>query len=236
MSICDSGGATAITEQAETIGNVEEKRSEPAAAAAYRAIERLIVTLRLTPGASVSEAEIMQQVELGRTPVREALQRLAWEGFVTIRPRAGISIAALNPSDWIKVIDARRGVETVLASSAARYLTRETATQFHKCSLEMSRAAITGDVLAFLDADRLFDEALSAAAENEFAARLAAPLQTHSRRFWFRYQSEDGLPAATEAHLGIVGAIVNCDEEEAARKVGDLLDLLRSHAVAVATR
>ncbi|MEX0346603.1 MAG: GntR family transcriptional regulator [Rhizobiaceae bacterium] len=236
MSICVSGGASEISERAETIGNAEERRSEPAAATAYRAVERLIVTLSLPPGASVSEAEIMQRVELGRTPVREALQRLAWEGFVTIRPRAGISVAALNPSDWIKVIDARRGIETVLARSAARYLTAETAKQFHNVSLQMSRAALTGDVMAFLDADRAFDEALSAAADNEFAARLAAPLQTHSRRFWFRYQSDDGLTAATEAHLGIVGAIVNGDEEGAARKAGDLMDLLRSNAVAVATR
>ncbi len=225
-----------ISDRIEIVTQTEEKRPEPAAVAAYRAIERLIVTLSLQPGASVSEAEIMQQVELGRTPVREAVQRLAWEGFVTIRPRAGIYVAALNPSDWIKVIDARRGIETVLARSAARHLTGESAKQFHNVSLKMSRAALTGDVMAFLDADRAFDEALSAAADNVFAARLAAPLQTHSRRFWFRYQSEDGLSAATEAHLGIVGAIVNRDEEEAVRKAGDLMDLLRSNAVAVATR
>ena len=213
-----------------------DRRSEPAAAAAYRAIERMIVTLDLAPAANVSEADIMRRVRLGRTPVREALQRLAWEGFVDVRPRAGITVTPLNPSDWIKVIDARRGVEIVLARLAARYMTRDIASRFRDVSLAMRKAAIMGDVMAFLDADRRFDETLAAAADNAFAARLAAPLQTHSRRFWFRYQSERGLAAATEAHLAALAAMIDGDEEGAALKAGDLMALLRTYAAAVATR
>lgn len=213
-----------------------DRRSEPAAAAAYRAIERMIVTLDLAPAANVSEADIMRRVRLGRTPVREALQRLAWEGFVDVRPRAGIIVTPLNPSDWIKVIDARRGVEIVLARLAARYLTRDIASRFRDVSLAMRKAAIMGDVMAFLDADRRFDKTLAAAADNAFAARLAAPLQTHSRRFWFRYQSERGLAAATEAHLAALAAMIDGDEEGAALKTGDLMALLRTYAAVVATR
>ena len=52
---------------------------------------------------------------------------------------------------------------------------------------------IAGNVIAFLIADKTFDAAIGQAAENPFAARLASPLQTHSRRFWFRYQSDTGL-------------------------------------------
>ena len=213
-----------------------DRRSEPAAAAAHRAVERMIVTLDLAPAANVSEADIMRRVRLGRTPVREALQRLAREGFVDVRPRAGITVTPLNPSDWIKVIDARRGVEIVLARSAARYMTRDIASRFRDVSLAMRKAAIMGDVMAFLDADRRFDETLAAAADNAFAARLAAPLQTHSRRFWFRYQSERGLAAAAEAHLAALAAMIDGDEEGAALKAGDLMALLRTYAAAVATR
>lgn len=214
----------------------DRNKPEPAAVSAYRAVERMIITLELAPSASASEADIMQRTGFGRTPVREALQRLAWEGFVDIRPRAGIFIAPLNPSDWLKVIDARRGVETVLARSAARNLNREIAASFHDVSLAMRRATISGDVMAFLDADRQFDETLSLAADNSFATRHAAPLQTHARRFWFRYQSEDGLAAATEGHLAIVDSIIKGDEDGAVHASNGLMDLLRMHAVAVATR
>ena len=59
----------------------------------------MIVTLELAPGAIVTEGALTS-VGMGRTPVREAMQRLAWEGLMEIRPRSGIAIAALTPRDW----------------------------------------------------------------------------------------------------------------------------------------
>ena len=53
---------------------------------------------------------------------------------------------------------------------------------------------------------------------NDFAARLAAPLQTHSRRFWFRYQAESGLARAAEQHIRLIGAILDGDEGRAAEE------------------
>src|SRR5690606_17199610 len=91
---------------------------EPATMRAYRALERMIVTLELAPGGVATEGALIERVGLGRTPVREAIQRLAWEGLIEIRPRAGLGIAPLNAGDWVKVIDTRRGAEMVLARSA----------------------------------------------------------------------------------------------------------------------
>jgi len=159
--------------------------SEPAAAKAYRALERMIVTLELPPGNVATEGVLIERLGLGRTPVREAIQRLAWEGLVEVRPRSGLAIAPLHPGDWLRVIDARRGVEILLARSAARYVTRDAAARFHDAALGMQKAVVAGDVIGFLEADKALDEALALAAENPFAARVAAPLQTHSRRFWF---------------------------------------------------
>src|SRR5258707_15099759 len=88
---------------------------EPAAAKAYRVLEHMIVTLELAPASFVTEGALIDRLGLGRTPVREAIQRLAWEGLLDVRPRAGIAIAALHPGDWLGVLDGRRGVEGVLA-------------------------------------------------------------------------------------------------------------------------
>src|SRR3954471_19871870 len=95
--------------------------SEPAAARAYHVLEHKIVTLDLAPSSFVTEGAIIEKLALGRTPVREAIQRLAWEGLLEVRPRAGIAIAPLHPGDWLRVLDARRGVQIVLARSAARF-------------------------------------------------------------------------------------------------------------------
>jgi DNA-binding GntR family transcriptional regulator len=203
---------------------------------AYHALERMIVTLELAPGSIATEGGLIERLGLGRTPVREAIQRLAWEGLVEIRPRAGLAIAPLHPGDWVRVIDARWGVEIVLARSAARYVTREAADRFHNAALGMRQAVMADDVLAFLAADKALDEALALAAENPFAARVAAPLQTHSRRFWFRYRASTGLAEAAGQHVALIRSIIAGDEAGAEDQAARLMALLRDHAEAAARR
>lgn len=204
--------------------------SEPAASRAYRALERMIVTLELAPGSVATEAALIDRVGLGRTPVREALQRLAWEGLVDIRPRAGIGVAPLHASDWLRVLDARRGLEVVLARSAARFVWREAAAEFQRAALLMHNAVVASDVVGFLEADKALDDVMARAADNPFAARVAAPLQTHSRRFWFRYKADTGLAESAELHVGLIRAIVDGDENGAGLAAEHLMALLRLHA------
>jgi len=197
---------------------------------AYRALERMIVTLELLPGSVSTEGALIERIGLGRTPVREAIQRLAWEGLLEVRARAGLAVAPLHAGDWVKVIDARRGVEAILARSAARHATPESAEQFQNAAMAMRKAAISGNVVMFLQADKALDEAMAQAADNPFAARLAAPLQSHSRRFWFRYQSDTGLAAAADRHMALIRAVLDGNGDAAAEEADRLMTLLRAHA------
>ncbi|WP_274626923.1 GntR family transcriptional regulator [Arvimicrobium flavum] len=198
---------------------------EPVALKAYRTLERMIVTLELAPGSLTTEGTLIQRLGLGRTPVREAIQRLAWEGLVDVRPRAGLAIAPLHASDWLRVLDARKGVEVVLARSAARFITRPIAEHFHAAALAMQKAVVANDPLLYLDADKQLDEAMALAADNAFAARVAAPLQTHSRRFWYRYQTAS-LAESAEHHVQVIRAVLDGDEAEAASETERLMALL----------
>lgn len=213
-----------------------ETGSESASAKAYRTLERLIVTLELAPGSVATEGALIERIGVGRTPVREAIQRLAWEGLVEVRPRAGLGIAPLHPGDWLRVLDARRGIEVVLARSAARYVTRDAADRFHAAAVAMQKAVEASDVLGFLEADKALDEAMAAAADNPFAVRVAAPLQTHSRRFWFRYQAETGLGQSAEQHVRLIGSILEKNEKAAGEEADRLMTLLRGHAEQAASR
>src|SRR5690606_12025345 len=150
-----------------TGSGMQTGKPEPAASRAYRELERLIVTLELAPGSMTTEGALIDRLALGRTPVREAIQRLAWESLIEIRPRAGLAIAPLHAGDWLRVIDARAGVEIVLARSAARFVTVESAKQFEAAARAMQQATASSDVLAFLNADKALDEALALAADND---------------------------------------------------------------------
>ncbi len=209
---------------------------ESASARAYRALEREIVTLELAPGSVTTEGYLIERLGFGRTPLREAIQRLAWEGLLEIRPRAGVAISPLHAGDWLKVLDARTGIEIVLARSAARFATPKSGTQFKDAAHAMHLAVIKSDVVAFLEADKALDEAMAQAADNAFAARLAAPLQTHSRRFWFRYQRETGLAESARHHVELIQKILDRDETGAGAEAERLMMLLRSHAQAALSR
>lgn len=207
-------------------------RSEPVAERAYHALEQMVVTLQLAPGSVTTEGTLIDRLDLGRTPVREAIQRLAWEGLMEVRPRAGIAVAAINTTDWLKVIEARHSLEVVLAKCAARFVTSETAIRFHEAALNMQRSVISSDVIAYLAANKKLDAAIASSAENPFTARVVAPLQTHSRRFWFRYQAERNLAYAAEQHVRIISAILDGDEKSAGKEADALMRLLKKQAEA----
>jgi DNA-binding GntR family transcriptional regulator len=213
-----------------------EAGTEPAAQRAYRALERMIVTLELAPGETTTEGMLIERLSLGRTPVREAIQRLAWEGLIEVRPRAGLAIAPLKAADWPLVVDARTGVEIVLARSAARHVSERMISRLHDAAGGMKDAVSRSDVVAFLEADKHLDEVLADASDNEFAVRVAAPLQTHSRRFWYRYQSGSGLAQSAEHHVLLIKAVMEKDERLAAREAERLMAMLRQLAEQAARR
>ncbi|HAE00603.1 MAG TPA: GntR family transcriptional regulator, partial [Rhodospirillaceae bacterium] len=82
---------------------------------AYRQIEERIVTLRLEPGEVLSEASLSLELGIGRTPIREALQRLAREGLVNILPRRGILVSDINVRNQLELLAVRREVERLMA-------------------------------------------------------------------------------------------------------------------------
>ncbi|SFI54750.1 GntR family transcriptional regulator [Aerobium aerolatum] len=204
--------------------------AEPAALRAYHALEKMIVTLELPPAAITTEKALIENLQLGRTPVREAIQKLAWEGLIEIRPRAGLAIAPLKAQDWVQIVDARRGVETVLARCAARHAPPSALTQLQDAARAMHAAVVASDVSAFLEADKLLDEIIAEASDNIYAARVAAPLQTHSRRFWYRYHSESGLARSAAHHVALIRAIIDRDEIRAALEAEKLMVMLRELA------
>lgn len=197
---------------------------------AYRDLEERIVTLKLRPGSSVTERQLIDLVGLGRTPVREALQRLSWEGLIEIRPRSGIVITDIRAADYPSVMEPRIALEPVLAASVARNADAEHRLRLGEIISDMGDAARDGNVPGFLKADKACDEVLADACPNPFMTRILTPLQTHSRRFWFRFGSGSGPDSSARLHIGVMQAIIEADEPAAQAAMRDLMLHLRDEA------
>lgn len=202
-------------------------------AQAYRQLEEEIVTLKLKPGEAITETAVAQRLGLGRTPIREAIQRLSWEGLLTVRPRLGVMVADMNPSDFMKVIEARHALERLVAGSAARLASQVERSELEEVAEKMRGAASVPDVEEFLRLDKIFDEIVAQAACNPFAEKALSPLQGHSRRFWFRHFGQADLNPAAWNHLEVMQAIASGDEQEAMEKAENLLFYLRRQATAL---
>src|SRR5687768_7531872 len=112
---------------------------------AYLDLEELIVTLQLEPGAVLSEQMLSERLGIGRTPIREALQRLARERLVTILPRRGIMVSPIDIKSQLRLLEVRREVERLVARGAARRASDAERARFTELARQFERAARTDD-------------------------------------------------------------------------------------------
>lgn len=194
---------------------------------AYLALEELIVTLKLAPGQAVSEATLAAQLEIGRTPIREALQRLARERLVKILPRRGIIVAEIDIKAQLRLLELRREVERLIARSAAKRASPTERAQFAQLADTFEASAASGDELGFMRCDRAFNELCLSAARNEFAAGSMGLMSSLSRRFWFlHYKQAADMPLTAQLHAAIARAIAAANEAAAGQASDRLLDAL----------
>jgi DNA-binding GntR family transcriptional regulator len=187
----------------------------------------MIITLQLAPGAVVTELALSQKLEIGRTPIREALQRLAREGLVNILPRRGIVVSEINVTRQLRLLEVRRALETLVARTAARRATDEERTRLKELGDIFERCSKTRDDVAFMRADREFNALASAACHNEFALGAMGLIHSLSRRFYFTHHKQVGDTALTaHMHAEMARAIASGNEEKAAKATERLLDVI----------
>jgi DNA-binding GntR family transcriptional regulator len=196
---------------------------------AYRQVEELIVTLALPPETILSEQSLAARLGIGRTPIREALQRLARDGLVVILPRRGILVSQINLKTQMRLLEVRRELERLMARGAAERATAEESASFAAIAREMRRASDDSDDMTFMRLDRQFNELISQTARNEFASRAMGLMHGLSRRFWYQHYRESGdLPLSARLHAEVAEAIAKRNPDAAAKASDRLIDYIES--------
>jgi DNA-binding GntR family transcriptional regulator len=185
---------------------------------AYQRLEHDLVTLDLAPGAVVSEGLLIERVGLGRTPVREAIQRLAHQDLIRVMPRKGLLIVPIERADLLQVLEVRKGLERLVVRLAALNARDEQRGSLSAIARDFSFAHESFE--RFLDLDSATDRLLDDCAGNPFAAAALAPLRTHCRRFWYFYRQRLRLSDAIAAHSSMVRLVARRDYQ-GAQKASD---------------
>jgi len=150
---------------------------------AYLSIRRLIVTLALEPSSVISESDLMTRLGLGRTPIREALRRLANERLVDVYPRRGMFVAGVDPRDLSALFEIREQLEPFAAKLAATRRNPAELELLNELLADLNEVA--GDARRLIDLDQRMHEYVYRCSHNEFLATTLDQHYMHALRIWF---------------------------------------------------
>jgi DNA-binding GntR family transcriptional regulator len=194
---------------------------------AYKALEELLVTAKLEPGSIWSEPALSKLTGFGRSPVREALQRLTSDHLVVPLRRHGFRITEVQVEEQLLVLEARRELERLVSVFAARRASAsERATHF-EVAQQLRKAGHDHDTLLYLRLHFALKRFTAASARNPFIASALSPLHALSRRFYYVHRDRFGVTEVAGLHADLSQAIGRGDEDSAAT----CCDAMTSYAI-----
>lgn len=199
----------------------------------YKILEEAIVLLALKPGRIYPEKELMEQFQVSRTPLREALLKLSAQSLITIISRRGVKISDINMSNQLAILETRRALDNLLIKKATIYATFQEKRNICKYKKLIDETVKSRDVKEYLRVDKAMDEEIYSMARNPFATNATLPLHTRSRRFWYYFKGLEGhecLEESAKMHIKLLDAIIGADEKSAIEYSNQIIDVLVSVA------
>jgi DNA-binding GntR family transcriptional regulator len=191
---------------------------------AYFKLRDRIVTLKLPPGSPLREDELMRDLDIGRTPLREAVKRLELENLVTVLPRRGTHVTEVEISDIVHITELRAELEGTAAELAALRLDGEERRHAETLRRALDDASGEPDALMRLDEDvhRLVWKACG----NPYMDVALERLFALSLRIWYLVLDRvPGLAASVHDQRVMLDALIARDGQRARR-------LMRDHVLA----
>lgn len=182
---------------------------------AYDHIKKKIVSGELLPGAVISEKELIASLGFSRTPIREAIQRLAEEGLLQVLPSRGTIVSHISVSDIGKIYEARKLIEPFIVRLAADHVEKEKLLEFRAVFESQN-----GPFGAEKDWDSEFHLYLGECSQNRFFQKTLQDLMTQSVRIRMlsSEQKAQRFEASKKEHLAIIDALLAKDKDAAEKE------------------
>jgi DNA-binding GntR family transcriptional regulator len=185
---------------------------------AYYLLRDRIVTLRLAPGSLVNERELAEEFGLGRTPVREAIRRLADEDLLEVFPRRGVYVGPIDVGDLGAISEVRVELEGFASRLAATRATDRDREAIDALIAELDALGGEHDERRLIDLDQRIHRLVARAARNPFLQTTLERYYVLALRLWFlALERVDRLEDAVQEHRDLLAAIRHKDTVRAER-------------------
>lgn len=206
---------------AATAAEPEEKSSRDSQRdRAYAELRRRILENEMPAGVQMLETEVADMLEMSRTPVREALIKLAEEGLVEVRPRHGMRVKPVSAEDMKEIYDVLTSLESTAASlAAARGLSEEELDDLEGAVAAMDKALKSGNLKAWAEADQAFHDLLVVGSGNRRLRDIVATIRDQAHRVRMATLTLRPLPTASNDDHRAVVAAIRARDSKTARQV-----------------
>ena len=190
--------------------------SELVAERAYAELRDRIVTLRLAPGTVLREDELMREMEIGRTPLREAVKRLALENLVAVQPRRGTFVSAVEAADIVNISEVRTELEGYAAELAALRMDGTERSAAEQLLDEIEEVTEPHDQEWLMRFDERIHRFTWEATGNPYLVETLERYFTHSLRIWYLVLDRvPGLGHTVHDQVHLVEALLERDPARA---------------------
>jgi DNA-binding GntR family transcriptional regulator len=179
-------------------------------------VKQEIISGVLTPNMRLSEFDLAERLKVSRTPVREALIKLAEDGLVRIVPQVGTFVAPISVASVREAQFIREHLECAVVADAATCLTEKTLKVLRDNLRRQALAAEDNDWESFYALDEAMHETLAIAAGHDATWRIVQQSKTQFDRVRFlSFHMPHHMPQMIAQHTRIVDAVANGDANEA---------------------
>ncbi len=218
MIVADKKGRKASPSKARSAPKKASSKAPSMTDQAHKVIRHEIITCKLPPGLEISEQEFAQRLGISKTPVREALARLALEGLVETYPRRGYRITPVAVRDINDLFAVRGALEGVATELATERMPDDEIAALEALAEANYTPGESTSVDAFVTANLQFHSAIAkGSGVTRLANMVIAHLEEATRLFYMGVNVRDVNPETNEDHRQIVALMKSRDGEEARR-------------------
>jgi len=184
---------------------------------AYRRFKQALVTLSYKPGEYLNTAQVMNDLDMGRTPINQAIHRLANEGLLQVIPRKGVMVSPLSMDDALELIEVRLANEMLCMQLASQRITERQIATLTELNRQIEAASQERDRVRMMTLDHEFHQELAQIAGNNMLADILSVLHARAQRFWASTLSREGhMREVIDEHRAIIAALAAQDSAAAA--------------------
>lgn len=164
------------------------------------------------PGEKLDETRLAERFGVSRTPVREALNRLAAQGVLVASDRRGVRVAQYTREELAQMFEVMHEIEAVCARLAAQRLTLLARAEIEAAQADCEAAAHAGDLQRYLKANEAFHFAIYRSTQNRYMQELASDFRRKTGPFRAKkFATEEDLVASAQSHTELLEKIFSAD-------------------------